>query len=324
MKQPKAEGWTKHIPYAIRRMKLSEALSANGRQADRNGEVFELDLSDGKGGAGFAFKPREGRIDRGLKHSQSALRVEFDQPISEVSIDDRELIDTAVYDYEFEPRATVHSSNGRSHISKIEYSTKSMLLRATFWNGAVVVYGSVPPNVFARLQIADQNGQSVGAVFWDYIRIYDRRGLPVGGPYNGDNSNFVQRGSKFPFIYETDGTSTGPRPEAYQVVRYDPMEGKDIKATKFGHMMRAQRGEREFENLKKEGIIEHTPPGTPRSRMMREFRKEVSQLSPETLKKLQEVIGGSIADITAETQYKDEDMVDIKVPEWFKKGLFKK
>jgi len=199
--RPPAEGWTTHIPASLRRMRLSE-YAARGRSK----VVTPLSLEEG---SGFSVKPRQTKADREMQKSRETLRARFDRHgINSASLN-QQLLDTAIYDYAFDP---VDSTM----ISKLEYSSKSRLLRVTFANNeAVVTYGGVPMNAFARLQYVESSGNSVGGAFWDVVRIYDRRALPVGGPYYPKTSNFVREGSKFPFIYQDEGSSLGERASKY-------------------------------------------------------------------------------------------------------------
>jgi len=205
-RKPKAEGWTQHIPAALRKVKLSEYMKA-GRSA-----VTSIENPFESGGARFGHLPRQTKMEREQGLPRTSLRIQFPAgDINEASFSDKEFLDTAEYDYSFEP----HDSD---MLSLLEYSTQHLLLRATFKNnGAVVVYSSVPISVYARLQYVDNSGNSVGGAFWDLIRIYERRGLPVGGPYYPKQSNFVREDSKYRFLYEERGTSMGPRQPEYNV-----------------------------------------------------------------------------------------------------------
>jgi hypothetical protein len=189
-------------------MKMSEYLHSGRSTAAQHGSEDE--------GHGFYVSPRRNKareqaaLERGEALTRQRLHARFDrQGINDASLADYEAVGDAVYDFSFEPRDS-------AVISKLEYSTIHRFLRASFSNnGAVVTYGGVPMNVFARLQYTEQSGGSVGAAFWDTIRIYERRGLTPGGPYYPKMSNFVQKGSKYPFIYEGENTSKGPRASKY-------------------------------------------------------------------------------------------------------------
>jgi len=189
-------------------MKMSEYLHSGRSTAAQHGSEDE--------GHGFYVSPRRNKareqaaLERGEALTRQRLRARFDrQGINEASLSDYEAIGDAIYDFTLEPRNS-------DVITLLEYSTMHRFLRATFANnGAVVTYGGVPMNVFARLQYTEESGGSVGAAFWDTVRIYERRGLTPGGPYYPKLSNFVREGSKYPFIYEGENVSKGPRASKY-------------------------------------------------------------------------------------------------------------
>jgi len=221
-KTPPAEGWTTHIPAIVRRMRMSEYLHSG-----RSRTATPLSAEEGGGIAVRGRKPRAGQqVEEAQEETRGKLRARFDRTGVNAASVDEEWLQTAEYDFSFEPARS-------SMLSKLEYDSKRRLLRATFINnGAVMVYGGVPMNVYAQLKSAEDNAMSVGGRFWDLIRIYDRRSLPVGGPYYPKSSNFVREGSKYPFVVEEEGASFGPRGSEYRTETLVDSEGKKLPATK--------------------------------------------------------------------------------------------
>ena len=200
------DNWTGRVPASLRRPQLSEYL--------KKGRSSVTTVENPLEGAFFTTKPRQGKVDREQGKSRERLNVQFEkEEISEAAGAVREFLEAAEYTYSFAPANS-------AMISLLEYDEKRMLLRATFSNnGSVVVYRHIPMSVFARLKYCEDSGgegaYSIGGNFWDLVRIYDRRGLPVGGPYYPKQSNFVREGGKTAFTYEARGASLGPRPSSY-------------------------------------------------------------------------------------------------------------
>jgi len=197
------ENWTGRVPAALKRPQLSEWLK-RGRSAVT---TVENPL---EGESFFKTGAHQSKADREQGKTRERLNVQFGkEEVREAATEVQEFLAAAEYTYSFEP-------TNSDMISLLEYDDKRQLLRATFSNnGSVVVYRHIPINVYARLQYVNNSGQSVGGAFWDLVRIYDRRGMPVGGPYYPKQSNFVREGGKTAFTYEERGASLGPRPNSY-------------------------------------------------------------------------------------------------------------
>lgn len=298
--------WTTNLPSSLRGYKQLQQLARSAK--GQRGRAVELDLYGEKGGAGLGVKPARTRIDKAQDKTEKMLRAEFQgRKINEASVGDKEFIAKAEYTEQFDATS---GSKPSKQITLVEYSPASMLLRVTFSNnGAVVVYGGIPMGVYARLKSAWQNGRSVGATFWDLIRIYERRGLPVGGPYGQGNSNFVREGSKFAFTYEKSGVSQGPRPEEYDRDYYDPfaeegnrqkrLNASEIRALELQRTKEALRNPaltRDQESYRKTQEFrdkEDIAAGFKVPKGMKKKKVSLLDLSPEALDAIQQAIKDS-------------------------------
>lgn len=159
--------------------------------------------------AGFAFKPKDTETDRLLKKQKAAQRVKFEgTAFNKASIEDLQYIEDMEFPLSFEPTSTV--------ISKIEYNSDKQIMKATFSNnGAEVIYGGVPLSVYERLYYVNVSGRSVGAEFWDLVRVQYRGSLlkPKGqadpdswdtAGYRKHVSNFYREGSQYPHLRSYD------------------------------------------------------------------------------------------------------------------------
>jgi hypothetical protein len=129
-------------------------------------------------------------------------------------------------------------------ITSIAYAPDQMLMKVEFVNhGDIVIYDHLPATVFAQLRIMHESGRSLGASFWDLVRIYNR-------------GNFKRTGSKYNYTYEHKGSSsagTSPRQGEYNSDFYDPFQGRDVHGKASGLGVKARR---EMEDNFKSGLIQ--------------------------------------------------------------------
>jgi hypothetical protein len=187
-------------------------------------------LKDLNNVAGVGFYARNAKLTkaekaenarRGLTSNTDPFNILFEEPrIREEAKDPL----VGVSDNMFTETLNVRQSK---MITSIAYAPDQMLMKVEFVNhGDVVIYDHLPATVFAQLRIMHESGRSLGASFWDLVRIYNR-------------GNFKRTGSKYNYTYEIKGDSsagTKPRQGEYNSDYFDPFQGKDVhdKASKLG------------------------------------------------------------------------------------------
>lgn len=168
--------------------------SVGGKRATRQQKLNAV--------VGTAFKPKEYDTDRQLKkNSNKTYRIRFEGiETNNASMEDREFYESLEYDMSFPVNSTV--------IKSIEYNSKERVLKVGF-SDREVRYGGVPLSIYEQLYYAQTSGKSVNATFWNLVRVYERRNLPMPlaqadpeswADYYPKSSNFKREGSKFQFM----------------------------------------------------------------------------------------------------------------------------